>query len=179
MMEQWYVLHTKARCERQVAIGLHQRGVPVYLPLIWVSPVNPRASRERPFFPGYLFAKVDFQTVGIDILRWSPGVKGLVELSGQPVIVPDTFVTEMQHHLDRVRAIGGMAQDGVRRGEFVKLSGGPFLGYEGLFNARLYGADRAQILLACVQQEFLRQTLRVGRLAQVTNEATSQPQEGS
>jgi transcriptional antiterminator RfaH len=131
MMELWYVLHTKPRCERQFAIGLHQRGVPVYLPLIWVSPVYPRASRERPYFPGYLFAKVDFQSVGIDILRWSPGVKGLVEFGGQPVTVPDTFVTEMEHRLARVRAIGGMARDGVRRGEFLKVNDGPFLGTKG------------------------------------------------
>jgi transcription antitermination factor NusG len=159
-MEQWYILHTKPRCERRVAVHLHQRGFPVYLPLIWVSPVNPRASRERPYFPGYVFVKVDFLAVGLDVLRWSPGGKGLVELGSQPVALPDTFVTELQQCLDQVRAVGSMAQDGARLSDFLPMSVGPFQGYEGLFNARLYGADRARILLACVQQEYLRQTVR-------------------
>ena len=74
-MEHWYILHAKPGRERQVAVHLHQRGLQVYLPLIWVDPVNPRASRERPYFRGYLFARLDLQTHGPEIIRWSPAAR--------------------------------------------------------------------------------------------------------
>jgi transcriptional antiterminator RfaH len=157
-MEHWYLVHTKPSRERLVAVQLYQRGFVVYLPLIWVSPVNPRASRERPYFPGYLFAKLDLQSVGADVIRWSPGVRDLVEFYGEPVSISDAFVAELQQCLNRVRAVGGMAPDGAQRADFLQVNQGPFEGYEGIFNARLLGVDRARILLACVQQEFWRQT---------------------
>jgi transcription antitermination factor NusG len=157
-MERWYLMHTKPSRERHVAVQLHQRGFGVYLPLIWVSPVNPRTSRERPYFPNHLFAKLDLESVGADVIRWSPGVKGLVEFSGEPVAISDSFVAELEQCLNRVRAVGGMGFDGARSADFRPMSQGPFEGYEGIFNPRLLGADRARILLACVEREFWRQT---------------------
>ena len=127
-MEHWYLVHTKPSRERQVAVQLHQRGFVVYLPLIWVSPVNPRASRERPYFPGYLFAKLDLQSVGADVIRWSPGVKDLVEFYGEPASISDAFVAELQQCLNRVRAVGGNARDGARGTDFLLVNQGPFEG---------------------------------------------------
>ena len=169
-MEHWYLVHTKPSRERPVAVQLHQRGFDVYLPLIWVSPVSPRGSRERPYFPGYLFARLDLQSVGEDVIRWSPGVRGLVEFCEEPVSISDAFVAELQQCLHRVRAVGGMARDGARPADFLPVNQGPFEGYEGIFNARLLGADRARILLACVQQEFWHQTTKARSAAGMPND---------
>jgi transcriptional antiterminator RfaH len=158
-MENWYILQTKASRERQVAVHLHQRGFSVYLPLIWASPVNPRAARERPYFPGYLFARLDFEAITVDVVRWCPGAKGLVEFCSEAVAVSDAFMAELQQRLERVRAVGGMAREGRRRAEFLPVNSGPFEGFEGMFNARLLGAERARILLACAQQAFVHDNL--------------------
>ncbi len=177
-MEQWYLVQTKPSRERQVAVQVHQRGFDVYLPLIWVSPVNPRASRERPYFPGYLFVKFDLQSVGEDVIRWSQGVRGLVEFCGERVTVSDSFVAELQQCLHRVRAVGGMDRDGARPADFLPVSPGPFEGYEGIFNARLLGADRARILLACVHQEFQRQTTRAQPAAGIPDDSAARMPSG-
>ncbi len=172
-MEHWYLVQTKSRQERQVAVQLHHRGFVVYLPLIWVSPVNPRASRERPYFLGHLFAKLDLQTVGADVIRWSPGVRGLVEFDGGPVSISDAFVAELQECLNRVRAVGEMGHDGAQNAALRLVKQGPFQGFEGMFNPRLLGADRARILLACVHQEFWRQTLQARSAAEMPDDAAA------
>jgi transcriptional antiterminator RfaH len=161
----WYLVQTKKKCERRVAVEWHQRGLEVYLPLVWGSPVNPRAARERPFFPGHLFARLDLEAVAAAVVRWSPGIRGLVEFNGEPAPLSDAFVAGLRRRLEGIRAVGAMGQDGSRAADFVPMSRSPFDGYEGLFNPALLGAERTRILLACVQQEHFRQALqaRLGR----------------
>ena len=159
-MEYWYLVHTKPKCERRVAVEWHQRGFAVYLPLVWLSPVNPRAAREHAYFPGYLFARLELQAVAATVTRWSPGVKRLVEFNGEPAPLSDGFVAELQLRLSRIQAVGATGPDGARVNEFVPMRHSPFEGYEGLFSLALLGAQRAQILLACVEAEHFRQAIK-------------------
>lgn len=155
-MECWHILRTKPNQEARVAVQLHQRGPEVYLPLVWVNPINPRAARQRPFFPGYLFIKFDHGVVDPSIFRWAPGVRGLVKFTGEPAIVSDEFIQELQQRLGRIKAVSGLALDSRGPQALLRIEAGPFAGYEGLFNARLKGSDRASILLACMQNELWR-----------------------
>src|SRR5688572_14226818 len=102
-MEHWYLVQTKPGRERQVAVQVHQRGFVVYLPLVWGKSANARAAREQPYFPGILFVKLEPHSVGDKVIRWSPGVKGLVELSGERVFLFDSFIAELQECLTRLR----------------------------------------------------------------------------
>jgi transcriptional antiterminator RfaH len=172
-MEHWYLVHTKPNRERGVAVQLHQRGLIVYLPLIWNSPVSSRGSREQPYFPGYLFARLNPQAVGLNVVRWSPGVSGLVEADSEPVSISDAFVAELQQRLNHSRADRDMGQKAARTGDFLQVNRGPFEGYEGIFNAQLLGPDRAQILLACVQQEYSRQMIQPRRRATLPDDSAA------
>ena len=169
-MEHWYALHAKPYKERQVAEQLRQRKVDVYLPLIHVNPVNPRASRYRPYFPGYLFARVDLQTVGPKALQWTPGLRRLVGFDGQPAIVPEYLVVEVKRRLDQIQAAGGLAFDGLARGDAVKIVAGPFIGYEAVFDARLPGRERVRVLLELIAHSQRREP---GRLVSVELDAGS------
>jgi transcriptional antiterminator RfaH len=40
-----------------------------------VRPVNPRARKTRPYFPGYLFVQADLAAVGLVEFRWMPHVE--------------------------------------------------------------------------------------------------------
>ena len=71
------------------------------------------------------------------------------------------------------RAVGGMGYDGVRSADFLPMSQGPFEGYEGIFNPRLLGADRARILLACVEREFWRQTTQARPGAELADDSAA------
>jgi transcriptional antiterminator RfaH len=173
-MANWYLVHTKPSRERQVAVHLYQRGFVVYLPLIWASPVNGHDERGRPHFPGYLFAKLDLGSAGPNVIRWSPGVRELVEFCGEPVLISDAFVAELREWLNRVRALNGITPDGT---EFFQVPPGPFEGFEGMFSTRLLGADRACILLACIQQEFWRQNSPAQPPAETPDDSVTPPTE--
>jgi transcriptional antiterminator RfaH len=155
-MKDWYVLHTKTGHERYVAVQLHQHQMDVFLPIVRICPANARAAREQPFFPGYLFARSIRQADNLDVLRWTPGVRTLVEFDGQVARVSDSFVAELRRRLRRVRPVADMVFDADDARGRSSIPGGPFAGFEGIFDGRLYGARRAQLLLSCIQNEHWR-----------------------
>ena len=147
MCKQWYALHTKPHKERQVASLLRSRNMEIFLPLVHVNPVNPRSARERPYFPNYLFAHVDLDVTGVSALQWTPGLLRMVEFGGVLGTVPGTLIAQLKRRLNEIRAVGGLALQGLRAGDRVQVTSGPLQGYEGVFDARLSGADRVRVLL--------------------------------
>ena len=160
-MEQWYALHAKPHKERQVAENLRQRKLEVFLPLVRVNPVNPRAARKRPYFPSYLFVKADLQAIGLGALQWTPGLRRVVEFDGQPAVVPDKFVSELKRRLNQIQAAGGLALDGLERGDPVRIVAGPFAGYEAVFDFRLPGSERVRVLLELIARSQRREPQRL------------------
>ncbi len=150
MCKQWYALHTKPHKECQVASLLRSRSLEVFLPLLRVNPVNPRAARERPYFPNYLFAHVDLAVTGLSALQWTPGLLRMVEFGGVLGTVPAALIAELKQRLNDIRAAGGVALQGLRPGDCVRVTGGPLQGYEGIFDARVSGADRVRVLLELI-----------------------------
>jgi transcriptional antiterminator RfaH len=152
-MKHWYVLHTKPHKEYQVADHLSRRKVEVYVPFIPAQRVNPRAARERPYFPCYIFARADLDAIGVSALQWTPGLRRLVEFGGQPAIVPDNFVFEIKRRVDYICEAGGLIFDGLVQGAPVKITSGPFAGYEGVFDSRLSGSERVRVLLTLIAKK--------------------------
>lgn len=162
-MQYWYALHTKPHKERQAAEHLRRHDVPVYLPLIRVNPVNPRASRERAFFPGYLFASMDLNAVGIGRLQWTPGLRGVVQFGGQPASVPGHVIRELERRVDHIREAGGLVLAGLRPGDPVRITSGPFAGYDAVFDLRLKDSERVRVLLTMLQRR-VKLELHVGEI---------------
>ena len=131
---------------------LRQRQLEVYLPLIRVNSVNPRAARERAFFPCYLFAKFDPHVNGIGNLQWLPGLRRFLDFGGQPAVVPDKAVSEIKRRVAEIMAAGGLAFDGLKPGDVVRVVNGPFAGYEAIFDSRLAGNERVRVLLEWIQR---------------------------
>jgi transcription elongation factor/antiterminator RfaH len=152
IMQNWYVLHTKPHKERQLASLLHQQKVEAYLPQVRVWPANPRAARIRPYFPSYLFARMESGVVGSSRIQWMPGLQRVVEFGGQPAIVPDHFIQALKKRLDEIQAAGGLVLAQLEHGDPVKVVHGPFAGYGAIFDTRLGGADRVRIFLRLVEE---------------------------
>lgn len=157
-MEFWYVFHTKPHKERQVAAQLHQRHYDVFLPLTHFHRSQARVARERPYFPCYLFARIDLAAVGPSAVQWLPGLRQLVHFGGQPAILPDHCILELQRHLSHICAAGGLRPGGLDHGALVRIVSGPFAGYEGLFDRRLNGTERVRVLLDWVTDTHQQQT---------------------
>jgi transcriptional antiterminator RfaH len=143
----WYVIRSKPHKEKQVNSYLKEQGFEVFYPTIRVKPANPRSSTVRPYFPGYLFVYTDISDTGMSALQWVPGATGLVQFGGQPAPVPEHVVQEIRKHVEQIEQMGGLSMKGLKSGEPVRITHGPMAGYEAIFDLRLSGADRVQVLL--------------------------------
>jgi transcription elongation factor/antiterminator RfaH len=143
----WYVIHTKPHKENLVYGYLTSRGLQVFYPTIRVQPVNPRASTIRPYFPGYLFVHADLDNVGKSALQWIPGAIRLVQFGSQPATIPECVIHQLKQRISEIEAAGGLALEGLKQGDPVRITSGPLAGYEAIFDLRLSGSERAQVLL--------------------------------
>ncbi|NJL92893.1 MAG: hypothetical protein HC915_03800 [Anaerolineae bacterium] len=154
MTAQWYAMFSKPRKELQVASYLRSHALEVYHPVLRVKPVNPRAARVRSYFPRYLFVHADLQEVGVGTFQWCLGASGLVQFDNTPAVVPEHFIQALQERLQVLEARGGLAPQDFRSGDTVVLKTGPFAGYEAIFDARLSGTERVQVLLHWLGREI-------------------------
>ena len=149
----WYVLHVKPHKERPVYRILEAKHVQVYYPALKVKPVNPRARKERPFFPGYIFVYLDLEETGVNVLQWTEGTHGLVQFGGEPAVVSEYLVFELRSRLDQIQAEGGLKSKSMKQGDRVRITGGMLEGYEAIFDAHLPAKDRVQVLLTYLKHQ--------------------------
>ncbi|MCB9418917.1 MAG: hypothetical protein H6667_03890 [Ardenticatenaceae bacterium] len=148
MSSHWYVLRVKPHKERSVCEQLELRDLDVYFPVLKVNPVNPRSARERPYFPGYLFVKANLDEMGPNGLSYVPGAQKLVNFGGLPAQVSPNMIRELKQRLAVIEAQGGLALGKLKQGDRVRITGGLFAGYEAIFDTRLPGNRRVQVLLS-------------------------------
>jgi len=153
MSENWYVLHVKAHKERAVNDLLETKGITAYYPYLKVEPVNPRARKRRPFFPGYLFVQLDLDDLGQNALRWTEGTHGLVTFGDEPATVPERLIHEIERRVEACNAAGGLQRETLHPGDKVRIVDGAFEGYEAIFDTSLAGSDRAQVLLTYLSRQ--------------------------
>jgi transcriptional antiterminator RfaH len=143
----WYVLHCKPQKENHVYAYLEAQAFEVFYPTIRIQPVNPRSSKVRPYFPRYMFVHADLNEVGLSALTWIPNAIGLVRFDQDAVPVPDNVIYELRRRIAQFEAAGGLTCSGLKQGDRVHIVRGPLAGYEAIFDVRLSGSERVQVLL--------------------------------
>lgn len=143
----WYALRSKPQKEDVVWRQLQAKAVEVFYPRLRVNPVNPRAKKIKPYFPGYMFVNLDLDEVGISAYQWMPHALGIVTFGGEPSIVPDHLINAIRTKVQAIADAGGEKLDGLKPGDIVRVQTGPFAGYEAIFNERLPGTERVRVLL--------------------------------
>jgi transcription elongation factor/antiterminator RfaH len=160
-MIDWYAIQSKARKEDLVCEQLSIRNVEIFFPRIRVQPVNPRARKVKPYFPGYVFGRFDLEQIGRSCLDWIPGAIGIVNFGAEPVPVSDHIITTLQQHLKVINASATKMAEMFQKGDVIAIQGGIFAGYEAIFDARLPGRDRVEVLLNMLQGQQLRVELPI------------------
>lgn len=145
-MEHWYTLYTKPNAEYQVAASLQERGLQTYLPEI-KSPRARRGRGRKPFFPCYLFVRVDFERVGLSHVRWTPGLRRVLAFDDRPTRLPDEVLDLIRRELDGLNAAAGSSAHNFRPGETVRIIDGPLQGLLAIFQGPTTPAHRVQVLL--------------------------------
>jgi transcriptional antiterminator RfaH len=167
-MNRWYLMHSKPRKEAFLRERLRIQRIEVYMPTIRVQPVNPRARKEQPFFPGYLFVHVDLDKIPISEFRGISGSIGLVCYGGEPAYVGDTLIREIQQQVEVITDSASSNIDRFRPGDLVVINDGPFATYKAMFDCRLSGSDRVHVLLELLQDQKIRVELSGRQLQLLT-----------
>ena len=147
MTLQWYALRSKPNKEEALWREAVARGHEVFYPQMRVQPKNPRARKLRPYFPGYLFVKLDLHQSGYSFFAWMPYSRGLVSFGAEPAAVPDGLIQVIRRRVDEINGAGGEQLHGLQPGEAVVIQDGPFAGQEAIFDTRISGKERVRVLL--------------------------------
>jgi transcriptional antiterminator RfaH len=164
MNRHWYVLRSKPNKEAFLWEQLKLRKIESYYPWLRVQPVNPRARKAKPYFPGYVFLRADLEEVGLSTLQWMPGSTGLVTFGGEPAIVPENLINAIRKRVDKINAEGGKLLAGLSKGQPVRIHSGPFAGYDAIFDARLSGDERVRVLLNLLDRKQIPLELYTGQI---------------
>jgi transcription antitermination factor NusG len=152
----WYVLHSKPNKEEFIRQQLMNIKIDHFYPCIFVTPVNPRSRKIRPYFPGYLFVHLDLEdSEKSPALQWMPGAVGLVSFDGKAAEVPDELIGALKHHMGEESVL--RKQERIfKPGDHIKVMIGPFDGYEGILDTTLTGTERVRILIDLVRGHAIR-----------------------
>src|SRR5262245_12564300 len=113
-MEHWYTLYTEPNAEYHVSKALAQRQIHNYLHELEFPKKRPG---RKPFFPCYLFARIDFNLVGLSAIQWTPGLRRVVAFGGEPAPMPDEVIELIQQKLTEIEQAGGWLDHGFKPGE--------------------------------------------------------------
>ena len=166
MADSWYALQSKSNKENALYEQLLNQGFEVFYPRIRVNPVNPRARKIRPYFPGYMFVRTDLVAVGLSTFQWMPFSRGMILFDQDPAPVPDSLISAIQRRVEQVNTAGGEIFVGIDKGDEVFIHDGPFTGYEAIFDVRLPGSERVRVLIKLLSQRQVPVELHVGQIRQ-------------
>lgn len=149
-MLSWYALHAKPHKERQVAHFLSEREIQVYFPTV-PAPRRRDRDAERAFFPCYLFARAELETVGLWTLSYAPGMRRVVMFGDTPARVDDNLIAALQNRLAQVDVVD-VRGEMLEAGDRVTLTSGPLAELEAVFDRRLSAAGRVSVLIHLLQR---------------------------
>ena len=143
-MRQWHVLFAKPRQERKVRDHLAQQEIEAFLPLL--PPLRPdEATRPRPLFPRYLFARFDMAETSVERIHWTPGLVSILMFDGQYAVVGNEVIAYLRERIASLEARRPMP---YAPGQRVRLPADhPFARMEAIFEKPCSDAKWAYILL--------------------------------
>lgn len=152
----WYVLHSKPNKEDFLFSQLRHRDIEVFYPCLRVDPVNPRSRKVRPFFPGYIFVRVDLENTPLSSLAYVPGANRVVSFDQKPANVTDEVIHTIKQNVERINENPDLQYDQLHHGDPVTIKGGLFEGYEAIFDTRLKGSERVRLLIKLLRGQQMR-----------------------
>lgn len=135
----WYVIHTYAGYEEQVAENLKQRIATLKLSDFIFDVIVPKEKQieirngkrrtiEKRSFPGYVFVNMIVTDESWYVVRNTPNVTGFLGSGVRPTPIPESEITAIKSK---------MAKDepehtvDLQRDDLVRINDGPLKGYEG------------------------------------------------
>ena len=131
MDRNWYVIHTKPKCEQKVYEQVVRKGIESYLPLI--DTIRYWSDRKKkvkvPLFPGYVFINGD-EKERYDAIANTAGALRYIMYSKRPAVVSDDEIRSIRISMqipEKVR----IEQKNLVLGDMVEITHGVFRGLKG------------------------------------------------
>ncbi len=150
-MQAWYVIYTKPQKEAVAHLNLRLRGVEAFFPRLLLPKFSRRQKPVVPLFPNYLFVRVDFEKA-YDAVRWTPGVKCFVSFNDNPTPLEDGVAEYLLNRADLNGII--VARPDLKRGQEVRICGGPFEGILGFIDQIADAKGRVKILMELLSRKM-------------------------
>jgi transcriptional antiterminator RfaH len=144
----WYLIRTKTGAERTAHEQLKHVVDRSLLPLAktQLRQGDRIFQRISPIFPCYLFAYFDLGRAARQI-RYTPGVRNIVEFGGQAATVPAWVIDEMISRCAE-GPIDFSKSTRLAIGTPVKVVRGPFHTFDAVFDGYCSGTERVAVLLS-------------------------------
>lgn len=139
----WYALQHKPAQGDRALDNLQNQGISCFYPKITVENIKAgkRSKKLEALFPGYLFVHLEQTDPMWGKLRSTRGVLRVVGFAGKPAAIGDEVIQHIKDSLHSVAEVGG-----IKPGQSVELSDGPFQGIDAIFKA-YDGEERAIVLI--------------------------------
>lgn len=147
----WYVVHTRPRQEDRTNSNLLTLGIEMLNPKLRAKKYNEFTAAAtalvKPLFPGYIFARFGFSEF-YHRVRFTRGVHSLICFNNDPIPVDDEIIDLLRSRLNGDGFVKTI--DELKAGDEVRISGGRFRDFCGVFERETSDAARVQILLNAV-----------------------------
>ena len=151
-MEKWYAVMAKPRQEQTSTSFLEQAGIETYYPEVneCFSLKGRRCVRRTGLFPGYFFARFDYDKQ-YRTVSYCRGVRKIVTFGQAPAEVEPDLLDDIRRRLSQQDMIPIISR--LTHGEVVRISHGPLAGVEGVFDSCLSGKERVVVLLRALSYQ--------------------------
>ncbi|MCB1694331.1 MAG: transcription/translation regulatory transformer protein RfaH [Pseudomonadales bacterium] len=151
-MKKWYAVHAKPRQDARAEENLRNQGFEVFRPLARLRRRvrNGMVEAVESLFPRYLFVQLDVDRDHWGVIRSTKGVAGFVQFTNAPTPVGEQVVSGIRAMMSGADWID-LSSSNLADGTPVRVTEGPFAGYEGQFFSR-EGEDRVIVLLTVMQR---------------------------
>lgn len=150
----WIAVATHPNAEGQAVQNLNHQGYECYCPRTRVLRRHARRSEtvERPFFPGYLFVRLDLSRDRWRPIMHSRGVRTIVRFGEEPGVVPDGVVEGLMAREANEGLHPPPASERLEVGQQVSLQGTPFDDFLCTVQS-IEARDRVCVLLDLMRQQ--------------------------
>lgn len=135
----WYVIHTYAGYEDQVAENLRQRASTLQLQDFIFEVIVPKEKQveikngkrrtiEKRSFPGYVFVHMIVTDESWYVVRNTPSVTGFLGSGIRPTPIPESEIVSIKAKMEKDEPEHTVD---LQRDDLVRISDGPLKGYEG------------------------------------------------
>lgn len=135
----WYVIHTYAGYEDQVAENILQRAANLKLKDYIFEVIVPKEKQveikngkrktvEKRSFPGYVFVNMIVTDESWYVVRNTPSVTGFLGSGVRPTPIPESEVATIKARMERDEPEHMVD---LKKDDLVRISDGPLKGYEG------------------------------------------------